>query len=55
MADYRAGQIEGEAQLCHADATGMYAQMTRTTPEAVRGETDRLLASSPRVEWGTCL
>ena len=55
MADYRARRIDGDAQLCHSDALGMYAQMARVAPEAVRGETDRMLASSPPVEWGSCL
>ena len=55
MADYRARLIVGAAQLCHPDALDMYRHMSRAAPEALRGETDRLLASSPAVEWGACL
>jgi hypothetical protein len=55
MSDYRTRHIAGDAQLCHSDALEMHAQMARVAPEAVRGETDRMLASSPPVEWGSCL
>lgn len=55
MASYRARQIDGDARLCEPDALTMYRLVTQTTPETVRDETDRLLASSPRVEWGDCL
>jgi hypothetical protein len=55
MADYRARQIDGDAQLCSPDALAMYGQMARARPAALRGEADRLLASSPPVAWGSCL
>ena len=55
MADYRARLIVGDAHLCHPDALDMYRHMGRAAPEALRGETDRLLASSPAIEWGACL
>lgn len=55
MASYRARQIEHDAGICHPDALAMYTHMARTPPEAMRSETARLLASSPPVEWGTCL
>lgn len=55
MADYRAHQIEHDAEICNADALGMYRDMSTVPAETLRAETDRLLASSPRVEWGACL
>lgn len=55
MADYRARQIEADAQLCTADALAFYGEIARATPEALRDDTDRLLGSSPPVEWGACL
>ena len=55
MADYRARQIDGEQRLCHADAEGMYRDLSRADPQLIRADTDRFLASSPPVEWGTCL
>jgi len=55
MADYRAHQIDGTAQICVPDARVMYRQMALASPEAVRDAADSLLPSSPPVEWGTCL
>jgi len=55
MADYRARRIEADAQLCTADALALSGEIARATPTALRGDTDRLLGSSPPVEWGACL
>jgi hypothetical protein len=55
MADYRARQIDGGAEICVPDGLTMYRQMAQASPDAVRDAADRLLASSPPVEWGTCL
>ncbi|HYI49288.1 MAG TPA: hypothetical protein VEX35_12575 [Allosphingosinicella sp.] len=58
MAEYRARQIVGDAQLCHPDTLELYQQASEGAAGALGallGETDRLLASSPPVEWGTCL
>ena len=55
MANYRPRLVDQDAGLCGAEATRMYADMSRATPEAIRTETDRFLATHPSVEWGTCL
>ncbi len=55
MDRYRATQIDHQAGLCHADPIEMYRQVSQVPPEVIRGETERLLATSPPVEWGTCL
>lgn len=58
MAEYRARAIVGDAQLCGSDMLELYQQVSERAPGApgtLLGETDRLLASSPPVEWGTCL
>jgi hypothetical protein len=55
MAAYRTHQIEGRARICDPDALRMYEGMSRAPPRAVRREADRLLESSPPVEWGACL
>lgn len=55
MADYRARLIEQDAEACNVDALGMYRAMSSISPDRLRGEMEELLASSPPVEWGTCL
>ncbi len=56
MASYRARQIENDARRCDAVALHFYADAaSRVSPEQLRRDTDRLLATSPPVEWGTCL
>ena len=55
MANYRMQRLERDAAACEPDALEMYREMSRTPPETLRAETERLLASSPAVEWGTCL
>lgn len=55
MAGYRARAIEGDRRLCHSEALRMYEDVAGVRPEAVSGEADRLLATSPPVEWGSCL
>ena len=54
MARYRASQIEGHAGICGADALQMHEHIARAAPANLSREIDRLLASSPPVEWGTC-
>ena len=46
---------QSDAQLCTADATGFYRDMGEGEPEALRDETDRVIALPGPPEWGTCL
>ena len=46
---------QSDAQLCTADAIGFYGDMAEGEPEAVRDETDRVIAAPGTPEWGACL
>jgi hypothetical protein len=46
---------QSEAQLCTPDAVGFYRDMGEGEPEALRDETDRVIALPGPPEWGTCL
>ena len=45
---------QSDAQLCTPDATGFYRDMGEGEPEALRDETDRVIALPGPPEWGTC-
>ena len=45
---------QSDAQLCTASAISFYGEMGNGEPEALRDETDRVIALPGPPEWGTC-
>ena len=46
---------QSDAQLCTADAIGLYRDMGEGEPEALRDDTDRVIGLPGPPEWGECL